>query len=175
MAGFLGTEVPVWDAGMVYAEDMDICQNMLVRSTKLGASLAQALGPGTDGLPRFPVALMRGHGFVCTADSIAMVISKCIYTAQNARVQMAATTLAGGQNVLFLRSEKPETRARQPSPARRSHGPYGWQRWKAIRCTRLRFGNKPQTAGTPKMLLRHTADVVCRSLQVLETTGLRLS
>ena len=79
-----------------------MCQNMLVRSTKLGGSLAKALGAGEDGFPKHPVALMRGHGFVCTADSIEMVISKCIYTAQNARVQMAAAALAGGQSIHFF-------------------------------------------------------------------------
>ncbi len=102
MAGFLGTEVPVWDAGTLYSEEPDICQSMLVRSTKLGASLAKTLGSGEGGYPRHSVALMRGHGLVCTAESIEMVISKCIYTAQNARVQMAATALAAGRQIHFF-------------------------------------------------------------------------
>lgn len=96
MAAFLGTEVPVWDAATVYREDDSLVQNMLVQNTRLGASLAQTLGLTTEGLPRHPVALMRGHGFVCTGESIEMVVAKSIYTTQNARVQMAAQLLAGG-------------------------------------------------------------------------------
>ncbi|OIW23939.1 arad-like aldolase/epimerase [Coniochaeta ligniaria NRRL 30616] len=108
MAGFLGTEVPVWDAATVYREDETMVQSMLVRSTRLGASLAQTLGVAADaeGLPRHPVALMRGHGFVCTGDSIEMVISKSIYTAQNARVQMAAQSLAGGGGHVHFFNER---------------------------------------------------------------------
>ncbi|KAI5461873.1 class II aldolase and Adducin N-terminal domain-containing protein [Mariannaea sp. PMI_226] len=108
MAGFLGTAVPVWDAATVYNEDPELSQTMLVRSSRMGASLAQALGAGQDGLPRNPVALMRGHGFVCTGDSIEMAISKCIYTAQNARVQLAAAGLAasvGGEVHTFNERE----------------------------------------------------------------------
>jgi hypothetical protein len=99
MAGFLGTSVPVWDAATVYRQDAQLSQNMLVRSTTMGSSLAKALGRGTGtrGLPEHPVALMRGHGFVCTGESIEMVTSKCIYTAQNARIQRAAIGLSGGR------------------------------------------------------------------------------
>jgi hypothetical protein len=103
MAGFLGTTVPIWDAAAVYREDPELSQTMLVRSTKMGASLAKALGgAGSDGLPKHPVALMRGHGFVCTGDSIEIVIAKCIYTAQNARVQRAAAALSAGEEVHFF-------------------------------------------------------------------------
>jgi ribulose-5-phosphate 4-epimerase/fuculose-1-phosphate aldolase len=110
MAGFLGCRVPVWDADSVYtAEDQ---RSMLVRSTRLGASLAQALGnagEGGRGEPRHPVALMRGHGMVVTADRIEMVVLRCIYTAQNARVQQSAMGL-GGTVKLFTEREARDTR-----------------------------------------------------------------
>lgn len=97
MAGFLGTGVPIWDAATVYQNSPEFNQDMLVKNVKLGSSLALALGTDVrgDGIPQHPVVLMRGHGFVATADSIEMAISKCIYTAQNARIQMSATGLGG--------------------------------------------------------------------------------
>ncbi|CAK7218472.1 hypothetical protein SEUCBS140593_003555 [Sporothrix eucalyptigena] len=94
IAGFLGTAVPVWDAtASYYHEHPDVDRSMLVNNTDMGASLAEALGQGEDGLPANSVALMRGHGYVCTGDSIEMVVAKAIYTAQNARVQMTAVGL----------------------------------------------------------------------------------
>jgi hypothetical protein len=67
---------------------------------KLGSSLAQSLGADNGGaIPQHPVVLMRGHGFVATADSIEMVICKSICTAQNARVQMSAIGLGGPVHV----------------------------------------------------------------------------
>lgn len=104
MAGFLGTKVPVWDADTVYTDDDN--QDMLVRNTKLGGSLAKSLGEGSE--VRHVVALMRGHGMVVTAESIEMVVFKCIYTAQNAHVQQAALGL-GGQVKLFTPKEAHDT------------------------------------------------------------------
>ncbi|EGR44192.1 uncharacterized protein TRIREDRAFT_112525 [Trichoderma reesei QM6a] len=97
MAGFLGTAVPVFDAATVYRDNPSVSasHDMLVRSTEMGAALAKTLGPADgEGLPRCPVALMRGHGFVATADSIEMAICKSIYTIQNAQVQRAAIGLS---------------------------------------------------------------------------------
>jgi ribulose-5-phosphate 4-epimerase/fuculose-1-phosphate aldolase len=110
MAGFLGCRVPVWDIDSVYtAEDQ---RSMLVRSTRIGASLAQALGhtgAGGRGEPQYPVVLMRGHGMVVTAERIEMVVLRCIYTAQNARVQQSAMGL-GGTVKLFTEREATDTR-----------------------------------------------------------------
>ncbi|RFU75586.1 class ii aldolase and adducin domain-containing [Trichoderma arundinaceum] len=107
MAGFLGTAVPVWDAATVYRENPAASNNMLVRSTEMGASLAKALGPADDqGLPKYPVALMRGHGFVATANSIEMVICKSIYTTQNAQVQRAAVAISGGMEEVRFFNER---------------------------------------------------------------------
>lgn len=104
MAGFLGTKVPVWDADTIYTEQDS--QDMLVRNTKLARSLAQSLGEGSD--LKHPVALMRGHGMVVTAESIEMVVFKCIYTAQNAQVQQNAMGL-GGKVKLFTPKEAHDT------------------------------------------------------------------
>lgn len=107
MAGFLGTSVPVWDAATVYREDPSASQDMLVRSTGAGASLAKALGPAdSEGLPKYPVALMRGHGFVATANNIEMAISKSIYTQQNAQIQRAAAGLSGGMGDVQFFTER---------------------------------------------------------------------
>jgi ribulose-5-phosphate 4-epimerase/fuculose-1-phosphate aldolase len=98
MSGFLGTNVPVWDPATEYKKDPQLVQHMLVRDTRMGASLAKALGQGDDGQPKEPLALMRGHGFVCTGDSIEMVIARSVYTAQNARIQKEALAMAGGRS-----------------------------------------------------------------------------
>lgn len=80
---------------------------MLVRSTEMGASLAKALGPADDeGLPKYPVALMRGHGFVATANGLEMVIAKSIYTIHNARVQRSAMAISGGMEGVHFFSER---------------------------------------------------------------------
>ncbi|CAK7214865.1 hypothetical protein SCUCBS95973_002280 [Sporothrix curviconia] len=106
IAGFLGTAVPVWDATAAYYDaHPDVDRSMLVNNTAMGASLAQALGRGkseAEGLPLNSVALMRGHGYVCTGESIEMVVAKAIYTAQNARVQMDAMRLSAASGVSGL-------------------------------------------------------------------------
>jgi ribulose-5-phosphate 4-epimerase/fuculose-1-phosphate aldolase len=102
MSGFLGTNVPVWDPATEYKKDPELVQHMLVRDTKMGASLAKALGEGQDGLPKEHVALMRGHGFVCVGSSIEMVIARSVYTAQNARILKDALAMAGGQSEDFI-------------------------------------------------------------------------
>ena len=104
MAGFLGRKVPVWDIGTVYTESDQ--QHMLVRNTKHGASLAKSLGEGSE--LKHSVALMRGHGMVVVAENIEMVVFKCIYTVQNAKVQQSALGL-GGSVQLFTQREADDT------------------------------------------------------------------
>jgi len=65
------------------------------------------LGDG-ETVPRYPVVLMRGHGMVVTAERIEMVVLRCIYTAQNARVQQSAMGL-GGAVKLFTEREARDT------------------------------------------------------------------
>jgi ribulose-5-phosphate 4-epimerase/fuculose-1-phosphate aldolase len=109
MAGFLGTVVPVWDAATVYKNYPEDNQDMLVKNTKLGAALAQSLGSGTEnGIPKHPVVLMRGHGFVATSNCIEMAVLRSVYTAQNAKVQRQAIAL-GGQVQVFTEREAHDT------------------------------------------------------------------
>jgi ribulose-5-phosphate 4-epimerase/fuculose-1-phosphate aldolase len=93
--GFLGTAVPVWDIASVYEEYPSYIQDLRVIDTTQGADLAKSLGPAVDGQPTYPVVLMRGHGMVVTSDYLEMTVLRGIYTAQNAKVQMAAAVLGG--------------------------------------------------------------------------------
>ena len=87
MGGFLGVGVPVWDIAGVYAEGDR--RDMLVRNTRLGASLAECFGPeGTE--PAVVVALMRGHGFTVVGPSVVDAVLRAVYTQLNARVQTTA-------------------------------------------------------------------------------------
>lgn len=108
MSGFLGTNVPVWDPAVEYKKDPTLLQHMLVRDTRMGASLAKALGESQEGLPKEHVALMRGHGFVCVGTSIEMAIARSVYTAQNARILKDALAVSGGRSedvVVFSEQE----------------------------------------------------------------------
>jgi len=125
MAGFLGCRVPVWDADSVYTDE-DI-QSMLIRSTRLGASLAKALGgagEGGRGEPQHPVVLMRGHGMVVTAERIEMVVLRCYFTAHNAQVQQSAMAL-GGTVKLFTEREARDAGATSAAGAVKP-----WALWK---------------------------------------------
>ena len=102
-AGFLGTTVPVWDVADVYREYPSYNQDMKVTNTKLGSDLVKSHGPAVNGQPTYPIVLMRGHGFVATSDMLEMTVLRGIYTAQNAKVQMAATGLGGQVRVLAER------------------------------------------------------------------------
>ncbi|KAJ5609955.1 hypothetical protein N7510_006674 [Penicillium lagena] len=111
MAGFLGTAVPIWDAASVYKDHPADNQDMLVKNVKLGSALARSLGCNGGqamGIPKHPVVLMRGHGFVATAQSLEMVIFNSIYTAQNARVQREAISL-GTEIQVFNEREAHDT------------------------------------------------------------------
>ncbi|KAJ5624724.1 hypothetical protein N7510_001033 [Penicillium lagena] len=108
MAGFLGTAVPVWDTASVYKDHPDDNQDMLVKNVKLASALARSLGDGAPGMPKHPVALMRGHGFVATSNSLEMVIFNSVYTAQNARVQRQALSL-GTEVQVFTEREAHDT------------------------------------------------------------------
>ena len=85
MAGFLGTSTPVFDIANYYeAGDR---KDMLVRTTKFGATLASHFG---DGRPDHAVVLMRGHGFTVQGSSIMEAVLRAVYTQQNAAIQTTA-------------------------------------------------------------------------------------
>jgi ribulose-5-phosphate 4-epimerase/fuculose-1-phosphate aldolase len=87
MAGFLGTEVPVWDIGPEYeaAGTGDEKRDMLVNNIALGRSLAERFGGGEGGGPERAVVLMRRHGFSAVADGIEKAVYRAIYTKINAK------------------------------------------------------------------------------------------
>lgn len=127
MSGFLGTRVPVWDFDSVYS-DADQ-HDMLVRNSKLGASLASSLrgenhpappsgakdaqGPDARDVEdevTNVVALMRGHGMVVVAQNIEMCVLRAIYTVQNAKILQAARALGGGDIKVLTEREAADTR-----------------------------------------------------------------
>ncbi|QDS70566.1 hypothetical protein FKW77_010500 [Venturia effusa] len=120
MAGFLATEVPVWDISSAYSSKDR--QDLLVTTTSLGRDLAAVFKPATSTgflyqkmrsalpttiggtnadpstTPEHNVVLMRGHGFTTLADSLEAVIFQAIYTVEAAKVQSRALVM---QNAYF--------------------------------------------------------------------------
>ncbi|KAF2239817.1 arad-like aldolase/epimerase [Viridothelium virens] len=108
MAGFLGTRTPIWDIGKLYKEGDR--RDMLVRDTRLGASLAESfedtgdekIAKGRDGEPPNSVVLMRGHGYSVCAKTIEDCVLRAIYTQKNAEIQTTAlltrSAYLGGSN-----------------------------------------------------------------------------
>jgi HCOMODA/2-hydroxy-3-carboxy-muconic semialdehyde decarboxylase len=88
MAGFLGSDTPVWEPSAEFGDT-----DMLVRSVDQGRSLARTLGHRR-------VALMRGHGTVVVGATLQEVVFQCVYMEINARLQMQAMSLS--QDVRYL-------------------------------------------------------------------------
>jgi ribulose-5-phosphate 4-epimerase/fuculose-1-phosphate aldolase len=84
MAGFLLTQVPVFEIRSVGGTETD----MLIRNKALGAALARTLGNAT-------VVLMRGHGDVVVGQSIRTAVAHAIYTELNARLEAEALRMGG--------------------------------------------------------------------------------
>jgi ribulose-5-phosphate 4-epimerase/fuculose-1-phosphate aldolase len=120
MAGFLSKGAPVFDIRHRFG-----CTDMLVRNASQGKALAATLG-------RASVALMRGHGFVSTGDSIAQAVFRAIYTEANAAIQASACMLS--KQVAYLDVEEglaaDETNSQQIDRA--------WSLWKRHAAERLR-------------------------------------
>ncbi|WP_414448686.1 class II aldolase/adducin family protein [Burkholderia sp. 22PA0099] len=83
MAGFLSKGAPVFDIRTCFG-----CTDMLVRNGEQGKALAASLGQAA-------VALMRGHGFVTTGETLAVAVYRAIYTDLNAASQQKAIQLGG--------------------------------------------------------------------------------
>jgi len=111
----LGNGVPVFEIRDTGGPATD----MLIRSPKLGAALARALGSA-------PVALMRGHGDVVVGRSVREVTFRAIYTEVNARLQAEALRLGDGK-VEFLTDEEAKA-ATQTNAAVINRA---WELWKA--------------------------------------------
>ncbi|WP_353194768.1 class II aldolase/adducin family protein [Pusillimonas noertemannii] len=112
MSGFLGATTPVYEIRDFIGETSDL----LVRSQKLGRTLADTLGKAT-------VTLMRGHGSVAVGESIKQAVYRAIYTENNARLQLQAAPLG---NINFLT----EGEAQATSAMNDEHLDRPWQLWK---------------------------------------------
>ncbi|KAJ4286095.1 hypothetical protein N0V90_013444 [Kalmusia sp. IMI 367209] len=114
MAGFLGSQVPVWNIASHYPSGSK--HDLLVRDSQLGASLSAAFKPATSAgfiyskvrsalpsqiggssepskEPDNAVVLMQGHGFTTLAHSIEEAVYQAIYTKEAAKAQTAALTI----------------------------------------------------------------------------------
>ena len=83
MSAFIGLGVPNWDI-----RDAQKGSDMLVRTPKLGQSLAKKLG-------KYPAVLMRGHGSTCVGENLQRAVGRSVYLELNARMQFQAIVLAG--------------------------------------------------------------------------------
>jgi ribulose-5-phosphate 4-epimerase/fuculose-1-phosphate aldolase len=83
MSAFIGLGVPNWDI-----RDAQKGSDMLVRTPKLGESLARKLG-------KYPAVLMRGHGSTCVGENLQRAVGRSVYLELNARMQFQAIVLAG--------------------------------------------------------------------------------
>ncbi|KAL3423834.1 hypothetical protein PVAG01_05581 [Phlyctema vagabunda] len=91
IAGFLGTQVPIWDiVGLYKPEDH---QDMLVNSERFGSSLAASFGEEISGSHDHTVVLMANHGFTAVGNSIQQAVYRAVYTTVNAGVQSNALLL----------------------------------------------------------------------------------
>jgi ribulose-5-phosphate 4-epimerase/fuculose-1-phosphate aldolase len=96
MAAVIGAEVPKWDSQDEFGDT-----NMLIDDMAKGHSLAKALGDGAT-------AILRGHGAVCAADSLAAVCFVSIYLSDNAKVVLE--TLPHGEPRYLTEGEVERTR-----------------------------------------------------------------
>ncbi len=100
-ASFLYTGAPVFDVRSSAGDGT----NMLVMTPALGKALAETLGKNA-------VALIRGHGEAVVGPTIHVVVSRAIYTEENAKLQLQALSLGGPLNYLTpAEGEKVETLA----------------------------------------------------------------
>lgn len=115
MAGFLGTQTPVFDIGKHYKSGDR--KDMLISNTRFGAALASHFGDGSE--PAHAIVLMRGHGFTVQGPSIMDVVLRAVYTQQNAGIQTTALLTRAahfgtnppsseGPGVLYLSEEETE-------------------------------------------------------------------
>ncbi len=82
MAGFIGTQAPVFEIRERFGE----CTDLLIRDRAKGAEFAKCFA-------NHDIALMRGHGSTVVADSIERVVFRAVYAEINARMQFAAASV----------------------------------------------------------------------------------
>lgn len=100
-ASFLYTGAPVFDVRSAAGDGT----NLLVMTPALGKALAESLGKNA-------IVLIRGHGEAVVGPSIHVVVSRAIYTEENAKLQLQALALGGPLTYLSpAEGEKVETLA----------------------------------------------------------------
>ncbi|MEX0427717.1 class II aldolase/adducin family protein [Nocardioides sp. DS6] len=99
MAGFLPTS---GTAVFEISDHAGDASDLLITSSSLGASLAEALGDDA-------VILMRGHGSVAVGASLPEAVYRAVYTEVNARTQLQALALGTPR---YLSSGEASTAAR---------------------------------------------------------------
>ena len=82
MCGFLGDGAALYEI----RDDAGDASDLLIRSSELGAALAQSLGLDQ-------VVLMRGHGCTIVAESLRLAVYRSVYTELNARLLLQALAL----------------------------------------------------------------------------------
>jgi len=85
VAGFLGTNVPMYDITSLY--EPEDSQSLLVNSEKFGSVLAEKFSPDHN------VVLMANHGFTTVGTSIRQAVYRAVYTHKNASVQSTGILL----------------------------------------------------------------------------------
>jgi ribulose-5-phosphate 4-epimerase/fuculose-1-phosphate aldolase len=85
-AGFLPEKVSIFDHRDVSKDDPSLRGKLLVSNAKLGAALAQTLGPDS-------AVLIRGHGVVVVGATVPWVVLRAVYTQINARTLLEALSL----------------------------------------------------------------------------------
>lgn len=88
MAAIIGAEVPVWDSQPEFGDT-----NMLVDTLPMAQSLAAVLGQGS-------CAMLRGHGAVCAAPTIAGACLVSVYLKENAEILLNTLPLSAQPSYL---------------------------------------------------------------------------
>jgi ribulose-5-phosphate 4-epimerase/fuculose-1-phosphate aldolase len=112
MCGFLGEGPPIFEI----RDSAGPATDLLIRSTALGAALAQSLGSGR-------VVLMRGHGCTIVAESVRVAIHRAVYTEVNARLLLQSLPM--GEVETLTAAEAEATRITNEGQADRP-----WNLWK---------------------------------------------
>jgi HCOMODA/2-hydroxy-3-carboxy-muconic semialdehyde decarboxylase len=86
-AAFIAAGVPVFDIRAKFGKT-----DIVIDSAAKGTALAQALGDKS-------VVLLRAHGFVAVAPTLAVAVFRAIFTEVNARIQLRTMSLGGSQDI----------------------------------------------------------------------------
>ena len=114
MGAVIGTEIETWDSQDEFGDT-----NMLVDSMEMGHSLALTLGQNR-------VALLRGHGCICAAESLKAVVMTSIGLRDNALLIQQTRQLGEIKYLTDGEIEKASAMLLSPMPLTRA-----WDYWVA--------------------------------------------